>query len=105
MDYFEINGGNRLRGSVTIGGAKNAALPVMAACLLCEGETVLRNVPDLQDVRQMLVLLGVLGVKSERDSSGALHLRVEDEMNAHRRPLRAGQQDASEHLRAGAAAG
>ena len=83
MDYFEINGGNRLRGSVTIGGAKNAALPVMAACLLCEGETVLRNVPDLQDVRQMLVLLGVLGVKSERDSSGALHLRVEDEMNAH----------------------
>jgi len=83
VDHFEINGGNRLRGAVTIGGAKNAALPIMAASILCEGETILHNVPDLQDVRQLLVLLNRLGVKSEREAGGALHLRVEDEMNCH----------------------
>ncbi|MFQ5494242.1 MAG: UDP-N-acetylglucosamine 1-carboxyvinyltransferase, partial [Phycisphaerae bacterium] len=63
--------------------AKNAALPIMAACVLLEGETVLRNVPDLADVRQMQVLLARLGVKSQRDDDGALHLCVEDEMNVH----------------------
>ena len=83
MDHFEINGGSRLRGQVTVSGAKNAALPVMAAALLCEGETVLRNVPDLQDVRQMQTLIARLGVKTERDADGALHLRVEDELNCH----------------------
>ncbi len=83
MDYFEIVGGSRLKGVVEIGGAKNAALPIMAASLLVDGETVLSNVPDLADVRQMQLLLGRLGVKSERDESGALHLRVEDEMNSH----------------------
>ncbi len=83
MHYFEIIGGNRLKGAIPISGAKNAALPIMAASILCEGETILRNVPDLADVSQMLVLLNKLGVRSERDSSGALKLRVEDEMNAH----------------------
>ncbi len=72
-----------MKGVVEIGGAKNAALPIMAASLLVDGETVLSNVPDLADVRQMQLLLGHLGVKSERDESGALHLRVEDEMNSH----------------------
>ncbi|MEK7757962.1 MAG: UDP-N-acetylglucosamine 1-carboxyvinyltransferase, partial [Planctomycetota bacterium] len=66
-----------------ISGAKNAALPIMAASILVDGESVLQNVPDLADVRQMQTLLARLGVKSERDASGAMHLRVEDEMNAH----------------------
>ncbi len=83
MQAFEIVGGNRLRGSLTIGGSKNAALPIMAACLMCEGESVLHNVPDLADVRQLMVLLGRLGVVCERDDSGAMHIRVEDEMNTH----------------------
>ena len=83
MQHFEIVGGNRLKGQVPISGAKNAALPIMAASMLVEGETVLRNVPDLADVRQMQVLLSRLGVKSHRDSDGAMHLTVEDEMNAH----------------------
>jgi UDP-N-acetylglucosamine 1-carboxyvinyltransferase len=55
----------------------------MAASILVEGETVLTNVPDLADVRLLQVLLGRLGVKSERDEKGAMHLRVEDEMNCH----------------------
>ena len=83
MDCFVIQGTNRLRGTIPISGAKNAALPIMAASILCEGETVLHNVPDLKDVHQMCELLGRLGVMTERDASGALHLRVEDEMNCH----------------------
>lgn len=83
MQFFEIVGGSRLKGSVRISGAKNAALPILAASILIEGETVLHNVPDLADVRQMLILLERLGVKSQRDETGALHIRVEDEMNAH----------------------
>ncbi len=83
MHLFEIVGGNRLKGTVQISGAKNSALPIMAASLLVEDETVLRNVPDLADVRQMQVLLSRLGVKAQRDAQGALHLCVEDEMNAH----------------------
>ena len=83
MQLFEIVGGTRLKGKVEISGAKNAALPIMAASILVDGETVLHNVPDLSDVQQMQILLARLGVKSERDASGAMHLRVEDEMNAH----------------------
>lgn len=83
MQYFEIVGGNRLKGVVPISGAKNASLPIMAASILVDGETILHNVPDLADVRQLQVLLGRLGVKSERDDRGAMHLRVEDEMNTH----------------------
>ncbi len=83
MQLFEIVGGNRLKGTVQISGAKNAALPIMAAALLADGETVLENVPDLADVRQMQVLLSRLGVKTSRDERGAMHLLVEDEMNVH----------------------
>lgn len=83
MQLFEIVGGTRLKGKVDISGAKNAALPIMAASILVDGESVLHNVPDLADVQQMQTLLARLGVKSERDASGAMHLRVEDEMNAH----------------------
>ncbi len=83
MDHFLINGGPRLRGSVTIGGSKNSALPIMAASILCEGETILRGVPHLADVESMVMLLGKLGVAVTRDPDGTMHLRVEDEMNCH----------------------
>lgn len=83
MQFFEVVGGNRLRGAIQISGAKNSALPILAASILIDGDTILSNVPDLADVRQMLVLLTKLGVKSHRDADGRLHLRVEDEMNVH----------------------
>ena len=60
VDYFQINGGNRLKGTVTISGAKNAALPIMAATLMVDGETVLQGVPDLIDVRHMCKMLNKL---------------------------------------------
>jgi UDP-N-acetylglucosamine 1-carboxyvinyltransferase len=84
VDCFEINGGSRLRGTIEISGSKNAALPILAATILCEGETVLRHIPDLADVRQMIRLLEKLGLSVERlDGSGTLKIRVEDEMNCH----------------------
>ena len=83
MQRFEILGGARLKGAIEISGSKNAALPIMAASILVEGESVLHNVPDLADVRQMQVLLARLGVKSHRDDNGTMRLRVEDEMNVH----------------------
>lgn len=77
---FRINGGARLRGAVRISGAKNAALPIMAASLLCEGEVTLRDVPDVSDVRFLAELLGKLGVQVERRQDDALRLIVRDEM-------------------------
>lgn len=82
MDYFVITGGRRLRGEVAISGAKNAALPIMAASLLTEGPTTLHNVPELSDIDHMAVLLGKLGVKVQREGK-TLRLEVEDEMNSH----------------------
>ncbi len=81
LPYFRITGGNRLRGSIRVGGAKNAALPIMAATLLCEGECVLRDIPDVADVRSLAELLRKLGVEVERRADGALRTLVRDEMN------------------------
>ncbi len=83
VDYFQIAGGKRLRGTVEISGSKNAALPIMAASILCEGEVVLHNVPDLADVRSMEVLLNKLGVATSREAGGTVRLKVQDEMNCH----------------------
>ncbi len=67
MDAFLIEGGRPLRGSVEVRGAKNAALPMMAAALLLdEGKLVLRRVPHLSDIKTMAQVLQGLGVKVER---------------------------------------
>ncbi|MDP3621663.1 MAG: UDP-N-acetylglucosamine 1-carboxyvinyltransferase [Polynucleobacter sp.] len=63
MDKLKMIGGTPLQGEVVIAGAKNAALPILCACLLTKEPIVLRNVPDLQDVRTMLKLLKNMGVQ------------------------------------------
>ncbi|MBL8349312.1 MAG: UDP-N-acetylglucosamine 1-carboxyvinyltransferase [Burkholderiaceae bacterium] len=68
MDKLIIRGGRRLNGTVTIAGAKNAALPELCAALLVEGVTTLHNVPQLQDVSTMLKLLRNMGVAAERSA-------------------------------------
>ncbi len=83
LPYFEINGGKRLRGTVRISGAKNAALPIMAASILCEGEVILHDVPDVSDVTSLAELLRKLGVSVERRPDNSLRLLVRDEMNCH----------------------
>jgi len=57
MDRIHLIGGNQLKGELPISGAKNAALPLMIASLLTEKELILRNVPDLADVRQLQLIL------------------------------------------------
>ncbi len=61
MDKMVVEGGVPLAGTVTVSGAKNAALPIVAAALLAEGDHVVRNVPDLADVRTMGRLLTHMG--------------------------------------------
>ncbi len=61
MDKLQITGGNKLDGSISISGAKNAALPILMATLLAEGPTTIGNVPHLNDVTTTLELLGVMG--------------------------------------------
>lgn len=69
MEKLKIRGGRRLVGEVRTSGAKNAALPILAASLLTAEPLLLRNVPDLADVRTMLKLLSGMGVKIERSGS------------------------------------
>jgi UDP-N-acetylglucosamine 1-carboxyvinyltransferase len=66
MDQLIIEGGFPLYGSVAISGAKNAALPLMAATLLAPGQHTLHNVPDLRDTRTMLKLIEIMGARWER---------------------------------------
>jgi len=62
MDKLEIEGGVRLSGEVSVSGAKNAALPVMAASILGPGENLISNVPQLRDISTMGKLLAHLGM-------------------------------------------
>jgi UDP-N-acetylglucosamine 1-carboxyvinyltransferase len=75
MDKFQISGGRRLEGEVRASGAKNAALPILAAGLLTDRPLRLRNVPELHDVRTMLKLLARMGVSAT--DAGAGEVRVD----------------------------
>lgn len=67
MDIFEVNGKRELSGSVKLHGAKNSALPILAATILIKGETVLHNCPDLSDVATTLGILESIGCAVSRD--------------------------------------
>jgi len=69
MDKLKIRGGKPLGGEVAISGAKNAALPILAASLLTADEFIVDNVPQLQDVATTLKLLRQMGVAAERDGA------------------------------------
>ena len=64
MEKFIIEGGKRLEGVVTPSGNKNAALPVLAACLLTDEPVVLHNVPDITRCRQHAMPAGKPGCQS-----------------------------------------
>jgi UDP-N-acetylglucosamine 1-carboxyvinyltransferase len=66
MERFVVEGGRRLEGSIRPGGNKNAALPILAACLLTDEPVTLHNLPDIQDVRVMLEILEGLGASVDR---------------------------------------
>jgi len=72
LDKLVIRGGKRLKGSVTVSGSKNAALPIMAATLLAPGEHILRNVPHLRDVSTMGRLIANLGAGFHLEKNKAI---------------------------------
>ena len=66
MNSFEIRGGNPLNGEVIPQGAKNEALQIIAATMLTKEKIVIKNIPDIQDVRMLIELMKDLGVEVER---------------------------------------
>lgn len=85
MDYFQIRGGTPLQGRIPISGAKNAALPILAATLLTDKVSTLSNVPHLNDITTMVELLGALGADVAMDESMALKVSAA-QLNNQRAP-------------------
>jgi UDP-N-acetylglucosamine 1-carboxyvinyltransferase len=77
MDKFVIQGGSPLHGEIVAAGNKNAALPILAACLLTEEEVVLSNVPRIRDTETQVAVLERLGVKADWDADGELRLQAD----------------------------
>lgn len=69
MNKLLIDGGTPLKGEISIQGAKNAVLPILAATILAGGECILENCPYLSDVRKTEIILDKLGCKVERDEN------------------------------------
>ena len=82
MDKLAIEGGKRLAGTVTISGAKNAALPILAGTLLASEKVTISNVPHLKDVTTMLSLLQMMGVQVTVDDRAGVEI---DARNVDRR--------------------
>ena len=82
MDRLVIRGGRRIEGSVQIRGAKNAALPQIAAALLSPGRLQLTNVPEVTDVDTMLALMREFGVVATRGAGRMLVLDASGARNA-----------------------
>jgi UDP-N-acetylglucosamine 1-carboxyvinyltransferase len=85
MDRIRIRGGRRLKGNIAVGGAKNAALPLMATALLTGDGVTLTNTPALSDVITMAALLAQHGLKVEHDKA-ARTLRLEGEATSLEAP-------------------
>lgn len=69
MDKIVIDGGRRLKGEVEISGAKNSALPILAASLLTEEESIIENVPELRDISTMIRILRELGARATQEGN------------------------------------
>jgi UDP-N-acetylglucosamine 1-carboxyvinyltransferase len=77
MEKIVIEGGQKLNGTVEVSGAKNSALPIMFATLLADGEHVLKNVPNLADIRFTAQLLHALGCETEF-SNNTMKIQVKE---------------------------
>jgi UDP-N-acetylglucosamine 1-carboxyvinyltransferase len=80
MERFVVEGGRRLEGTIRPGGNKNAALPILAACLLTDSPVVLRNLPDIQDVRVMLQIIEGLGATVEHCEANVVRIQAKSEI-------------------------
>ena len=71
MEAFVVQGGRKLEGTIRVDGAKNAALPILAASVLTEETVVLQGVPMISDVRKMTDILTMLGCRIRRTHADA----------------------------------
>ncbi len=78
MAKYEINGGKTLNGTVTISGAKNAAVAILPAALLVKGTCRIENVPDISDVRILLRILEGMGARITQPESGVVEIDSTD---------------------------
>ena len=83
MNRYKIEGGNKLSGSINVHGAKNAALPILAACVINNGKSVIHNCPDLSDIQNTIEILNLLGCTTKWcgttlviDSSNLCHCNI-----------------------------
>ncbi|HCS29711.1 MAG TPA: UDP-N-acetylglucosamine 1-carboxyvinyltransferase [Spongiibacteraceae bacterium] len=77
MDKLMIRGGKRLDGEIRISGAKNSALPILAATLLCDEPITIRNLPHLHDITTMIALLRCMGVELIIDEKLSIEVHAE----------------------------
>ncbi len=85
MEKFVIRGGAELSGEIVAAGNKNAALPLLCACLLTDEEVILRNMPRIRDTEAQIGLLEALGVKTEWLGEHELKLQADALGGAGRR--------------------
>ncbi len=104
MDSIRIRGGRPLSGTIAIGGAKNAALPLLACGLLTDERLLLTNVPRLADIATMVELLTQHGIAAEPQEDGPRALARRPHHAPRRRPTRSCGKHARLHPGAGAAA-
>ena len=74
MDYFEIQGGKKLAGSIDVRGSKNATTPILAASILTSGESVISNIPLIEDVYRMIEILESMGVSVSWEGERTLRI-------------------------------
>lgn len=84
MDRFLIEGGKKLSGKLKVRAAKNAVLPLIAASLMADdGETILHNIPAIQDVATMMKLMGSLGIRAHLDTNQTLRIDASELSSIH----------------------
>ena len=96
MAFFEIRGGIPLRGSVTVSGAKNAALPIICASIMADEPCRIENLPDIEDVNRITEILSSMGAAITRPAPGVVVIdprtikshSVTNEMAADRKSTR-----------------
>ena len=74
MDKLEVFGARKLKGNIHISGSKNAALPILAACILSDKKIILNNLPNVKDINTMIKLLESIGcvVKHSKKKNSAI---------------------------------
>jgi UDP-N-acetylglucosamine 1-carboxyvinyltransferase len=78
MDVFKVSGNGPLNGEIQVGGAKNAALPILAATLLTDETVILKNVPDLSDMRFMIEILQHVGAQTVQPEPGTWEITAKE---------------------------